>query len=1236
MATAERLEFEGTPRFEIRRRLGAGGMGVVYEAYDRERDSLVALKTLATVDAGGVYRLKREFRSLAETSHPNLVVLHELVSAGDRWFFTMDLVDGVDFLSWVRTGANPRAAATLEMTPPSAGALDVTHERATGSFDERKLRAALRQLAGAVHALHQAGKLHRDIKPSNVMVSPDGHVTVLDFGLVSEESETIDLYATLDDRVVGTPAYMAPEQAAGKATSPASDWYAIGVMLYEALTGVLPFAGSIVHVLAMKQLRDPPPPADVVRDLPDDLVRLAMMLLRREPGERPSGGEILDALEHGAAPTAPTFAPPPREAPELVGRDAQLATLAGALGEARERGAPALVSVSGASGLGKTALVQHFLDRLREEGSAVVLTGKCYERETVAFKVLDTAIDSLSRYLRRLSACDVTALLPRDVHALARLFPVLGRVPAVESAPGPSIVIADAQELRRRAFGAFKELLARIADRQPLVVFVDDLQWADPDSAALVCDLLRPPDAPAALIIGAWRSEDSGSPLLRMLGAADEVASRHRITLGRLSREEATKLARALLDEGSFDDSTLANDVARESEGSPFFVGELARQVLEQRAAGETPVVKLTHVITKRIERLPGGARALLEAICVAGGPIETTIAVRAAKLGRDAPGALVALRAAKLVRSQGTADRAAELLETYHDRVRETVVLGLSEGRLRKVHRRLARALMAQRAPDPEALAVHLEGAGEREEAGVFARDAAAEAAEALAFDRAVRLYRRALSLRPGDSPERWQIEEALADALANAGRSAEAAAAYMRAAEGAGERAHGLRLRAGEHLLRSGHVDRGLHVAERVLAEVGMEPPKSPRRAFLSVVVHRGLSRVRGYGFEERREGDVPPAVLRRIDAAWSMAAALSMIDPIRGAELQSRHLKLALEAGEPYRAARAIALEAAHIASTGRTERATAILDEVEPIVARVGNPHGTGVTLAMRSTCAFFAGDWPASFEHGEAAEAIFRERCTNVAWERATTMRFVIVSLFYQGKLGELARRVPPLVAYARERDDLFAHACAASGCASAAWLAADDVRAAEASLRELESHLSHAHGYLIQHHEVLQGWTYADLYAGRAAEAWERMRSQWSSLEDSLLLRLPMLRDVMRVMRASSALAAGEIAAAESDAKGLAGSSVPWSRAMGRLTKAGSFNLRGRAGDAASELGAAATELDAQRSTLYAAAARFHRGSLVGGEEGRAERAHAEAAFGHEDVKSPEALAHTLCPGFRR
>jgi len=211
----------GDGRFELVRRLGAGGTGVVYEALDRERDLRVALKQLTRLDAQSLYRFKSEFRALQDLDHPNLVRLGELVEDGRTWFMTMELVEGEEIVAYCRPG---------------------------GRVDHDRVRHTFAQLAAAIEALHLSGKVHRDIKPANVLVDHGGRAVLLDFGLLFDPLGA----EASDDAVVGTAAYMAPEQAASKSVGPAADWYGFGAVLYEALTGVLPFAGNLVEVLTEK------------------------------------------------------------------------------------------------------------------------------------------------------------------------------------------------------------------------------------------------------------------------------------------------------------------------------------------------------------------------------------------------------------------------------------------------------------------------------------------------------------------------------------------------------------------------------------------------------------------------------------------------------------------------------------------------------------------------------------------------------------------------------------------------------------------------------------------------------------------------------------------------------------------------------------------------------------------------------------------------------------------------
>ena len=301
--------FRGNQRFAVRRQLGAGGMGEVYEAYDRESRQTVALKTLTRYDGATLYRFKREFRALADVTHPNLVSLYELVGEGKSWFFTMELVHGINFLDYVR-GAGPAAGAPTSVVGAASTTM-VSDRHPTAAMEDAanppaerdlplvpcphpdRLRAALRQLGEGLRALHEIGRLHRDIKPSNVLVTDEGRVVLLDFGLVTESIAHGTHHSLV---VAGTPAYMSPEQGAGDELSEASDWYSVGVMLYEALTGRLPFTGGYLEVLSEKLHHEPVPPAAVTAGVPADLDALCRDLLRRDPAQRPSGAAILQRL----------------------------------------------------------------------------------------------------------------------------------------------------------------------------------------------------------------------------------------------------------------------------------------------------------------------------------------------------------------------------------------------------------------------------------------------------------------------------------------------------------------------------------------------------------------------------------------------------------------------------------------------------------------------------------------------------------------------------------------------------------------------------------------------------------------------------------------------------------------------------------------------------------------------------------------------------------------------------
>src|ERR1019366_7463604 len=305
-----------SPRYRIDRRLGEGGMGLVFEAADRDRAKTVALKTLPAFDADALYRFKQEFRTLAGLHHPNLVRLYELVaSEGGQIFFTMERVDGDDFAQYVRGSASTRPAKRSEIVTvvdthiretSRPGLLTRRSERPPASpLDVDRLRAALRQLVQGVRAIHAAGKVHRDLKPSNVLVTHGGRVVILDFGVAAERFDR-DMAAPSGE-IVGSPIYMAAEQLLCEgAPAPPADWYSVGVMLYEVLAGRRPFVGAMAEILALKTLKDPPPPSACAEGVPPELDELCMALLQQDPEARPGAEAILSML--GAVVSS---APPP-------------------------------------------------------------------------------------------------------------------------------------------------------------------------------------------------------------------------------------------------------------------------------------------------------------------------------------------------------------------------------------------------------------------------------------------------------------------------------------------------------------------------------------------------------------------------------------------------------------------------------------------------------------------------------------------------------------------------------------------------------------------------------------------------------------------------------------------------------------------------------------------------------------------------------------------------------------
>ncbi len=1237
----------GTDRFEIRGRLGAGAFGDVFRVYDRHLQTVVALKTLHRMEPAALYHFKKEFRGLADVHHPNLVELYELLSVDDRWFFTMELVEGCDFLEHV--GISTPDDETVVLPPPP---------KVSNHHKLRRLRSDLEQLTRGLCTLHRAGKLHCDVKPSNIRVSRQQRLVLLDFGLLRETPGTHVLQSGAGE-VMGTPAYMAPEQAAGEPLTEASDWYAVGSVLYEALVGRRPFTGSVVSMLQAKRRRAPQPPKDLNPAVPDDLSELCRRLLTPDPEARPTGDEILEFLggTMAAEPIAGFTFPTNPDAVPFVGRDKELATLFRQL-EKTGRGKAVAVFLHGASGFGKTAVVDRFIDQLRRQRpDAVVLSGRCYERESVPYKGLDPLIDTLSRYLKSLADDEIRGLIPADVLALVRLFPVLERVPAVARAPRDVLDGVDDRELRGRARAVLREILHRLAERGPVVLRIDDLHWGDRDSTHLLQRLLFAPSPPPILLVSCYRRDliREANLLEPLLGSEARSADAEvcEIAVGRMSFVESCDLGRRLWADRTLEVQNLIRGLARESGGSPYLMSELVHYARSESLTGEessatvpgfgfsTPQeISLENLIWNRIEKLPPGARALLDVVAVAGQPVDLEAALRAAGLGsQQFQGAVMKLQAGNLARPRGDRRRR---LEIYHDRIRETTVQGLDPARLQRLHRRLAEALESTGRADVETLATHFHAAGDRDRAAELAVAAAERASAALAFDRAARLYRLAVDLGAAGLGAELALRVTLADALAKAGRRREAAEAYLEAAPAAdGIEALELRRRATAQQLLNGDLG-AFDTFRQLLRSTGIRLPRTVFGARLSFLWLRWRLKLRGLEFRLRAEKQVPAEELFRIDACWSGAGAA--LDPPRWLELGSRHLLLALEAGEPRRIVRALVHETFLSATGGwRRRRRTATLVQLAMRLAKqVDDPFSLGLAHLAAGLGAFFEGRWQRAGEHMEACESLLRGSIAD--WELAFALDMQMLSLWWQGRVAEFLRRLPSMLTDAVERGSLFAEILLLSRADWLARLTCDQVEEAERGLRKV--------GKMIwpqfrsaKFYQIV-GTIEIALYRGDGAEAWRLLCERWPEVERTTMLTIELGRTDAWQLRCRGALAAavaaeepGErarlIDSAKQDLRRLESQRLDWSDPLAQLLRAGVATLEGEVEQAAERLTAAEVGFETAEMELYATVSRLRRGQLAAatGQGGDELLTAADRWMLQQGIRKPGRMADALAPG---
>ena len=1222
--------------FEVLKELGEGGFGRVFAVRDRERGDEVALKLLSHTDPRTLLSFKQEFRGLADMVHPNLVTLYELHEHDGQWFFTMEWVrDGADFLAYVReappapaphdtqTRRSSMMSDVLEAQCMPAGLEEATLEASWFedlSYNEGRLREALRQLYFGISALHDANILHRDIKPSNILVTPQDRVVLLDFGLITEHissSLITPLQKSARNRrmqFAGTPHYMSPEQAMAMPLSPASDWYALGSVLYEVLTGRRPVeGGSALQILLRKQSVRPAHVLELAPDAPQDLATLCMRLLERQPLARPDSAELAALIgvnsSHHAAPRRVVAR---HERRPFVGRAQHLATLRRALDDLGETQAARFVNVVGRSGMGKSALLRKFLGDLSAQTSDVlVLQGRCFENETVPYKVLDQLIDLLGRYLDLLPTQEVEAMSGVDWAALAQLFPTLSRLKIVEALSDQERSgQGDAQQRRRRAFEALRRLLTHLASERALVLYIDDVQWGDEDSVALIEHVMRPPDAPAMLLLTSFREEDRAhSTFLQHFFAAQRNHPGDRVVeleVSALSAGDAEQLATQLLsDAGAPPARQQLERIAQEAGGHPLFIDELARY-LRTHSEPSSGLTNLEDVLFRRIKELPDSARRLLEIISVAGQPLERQLARSLATLDRDEQAAFALLRSELFVRQ--SSDMSQPGLETYHARIRETLIARMQPDALIQTHASLAHAFAQHEGADAELIAHHFMHARQTTRALPYLRRAAEQASAALAFERAARLWESLLEHGAWGEQERREIHERLGETYGYLGKGNEAARAYISAyqgSEGASARTY-YRL-AAEQLLRAGQFERGRDMLTELLASMNIRAPRGTRM-FIGLLAMR--ARIAMRNLSKLTPQTITAPQRERLELEWCAAQLLSATDLIAGAYFGALHTLDSMSKGDLYHASLALALEAIHVSIDERGRaRAPALIERAHHLALQSGRTYAQSFASFGEAMCAYLAGDWARAIDLLERNEEVLETRCKGIVWELDGSRLYRFFCYEMTGAFEHYTEQLPHLLDEATQRGDLL-YITNWKIWSYRQHLAQDDPDLARRVLQEAITDFDQKN-FLIQHLWFLVGSVNTALYQGRADQARELIEAHRSALKSSLLLKNETIAVFFRdlELRALLASASAQPDAAEhrrwmrkarAASKDLSSRSLGFARIMGMLGEAQLAHLTGEFRTCADLLQRAQDDAHRLGCSLHAYAAQWWRAHLLG------------------------------------
>ncbi len=750
-------------RYEMQKELGKGAMGTIYRAHDTVLDRDVALKLLSSTQLTAESRVKllTEAKAAAKLNHPNIVSIFDAGEIDHSPYIVMELVEG---------------ASLYEEKPKSlAEILNIS-----------------RQICAALEHAHHNGIVHRDLKPENVIRAKDGIVKLSDFGMAHSFSTRL----SSEGAIIGTVFYIAPESVQGRAIDGRTDLYALGVMLYEWLTGILPFSADDPVAVISQHLYAPiVPPHTYNQEIPPSLESLILKLLSKLPEDRPSSAEevnstlaAIETVQEKGFPSSQVFFLDRLARGRLVGREMEMQEMR-ALWQKTISGEGHVLLVSGEPGIGKTRLVRELMANVAVSGGRALM-GECFAEGGMPYA-------PFAPMIRESVPGTGNAKLRLHEYVIADLIKI---TPGLESA-FPAVIPNLALDPMTEQQHILESLVAwcqALTENYPILLFFDDAHWADSATLQVLKHLaLRTRNMRVLIVLSYREIELSESNTLQSVlhdFTRDRLATR--IKLVRFDYEETKELLSTLLTPAGKIDPSLAKAIFRETEGNPFYVEEVCKTLLEEgklcleNGAWVSPVIEHIDIpqsvrltIQSRLSRLPEEVQNILKLAAIFGREFEFNLLMKAGDIPEDELiDHLEKAEQAQIIREIKKEHTSSLSFAFEHALIPGSLRESLSGLRRQRMHRQVAAAIQQLHPEDHETLAFHYEESGDADQALVNYRLAARRALRIFANQEAEKYYRNALELCKSDEG-RAEILAGLGEAAFRNGKQKDAEKAFEEA---------------------------------------------------------------------------------------------------------------------------------------------------------------------------------------------------------------------------------------------------------------------------------------------------------------------------------------------------------------------------------------------------------------------------------------------------------------------